>query len=383
MSGSCRRIERSPRAKVRPFFSFTGNLRDPLELIFDRIFDGDDLVFVVLDLAQRRVEGGGFAGTGRARDEHHPVGLGDVAAEFHEIALAEADHVERELGELLAHRLFIEHAQHGVFAVDGGHDRDAEIDEPRFVADAETPVLRDAPLGDIELAHDLDAGNDGGVPVLRDGRHGVMQDAVNAVLDDDFLIARFDVDVARAPLERVEDRGVDQLDDRRDVAIDRSEPVDGKRFFGVVFVAHDVEREAFGDFFEDALRLLGFLEEVGNLGGGRHLDAEFLVQQQAEFVDRVEVARVGEGDFEGSVLRLEGHEVVTEHQVDGNGAEKVVLDGAVAEVDEFAAVAKGGGLGLGDLTSAVCGVEHGKGESGLRGGHGIHFALRGHFTRGS
>ena len=190
--------------------------------------------------------------------------------------------------------------------MDGGHDGDAEIDQAVLVADAETAVLRDAALGDIELAHDLDARNDGGVPVLGDGRHGVVQHAVDAVLDDHFLVARFDVDVAGAPLEGVEDGGIDQLDDRRDVAVDGGEPVDGERFVGIVFVADDVEREAFGDFFEDALRLLGLLEQVGDLGGGGDLDAQFLVEQQAEFVDRVEVARIGEGDFEGSVLRLAG-----------------------------------------------------------------------------
>ena len=277
------------------------NLRDSLELIFDGIFDGDDFVFVVLDFAERGVEGGRFAGTGGAGDEHHPVGFGDIAAEFREIVFAEADHVEREFGELLAHRLLIEHAKHGVFAMDGGHDRDAEIDETAFVADAETAVLGDAALGDVELAHDFDARNDGGVPVLGDRRHGVVQDAVDAVLDDHFLIAGFDVDVAGAALEGVEDGGIDELDDRRDVAVDGGEAVDGEGFFGVILVSDDVERETFGDFFEDALRLLGFLEEIGDLGGGGDFDAEFFVQQQAQFVDRVEVARVGEGDFEGSV----------------------------------------------------------------------------------
>ena len=104
------------------------------------------------------------------------------------------------------------------------------------------------------------------VPVLGDGRHGVVQDAVDAVLDGDFLVARFDVDIAGAAFEGVEDGGIDQLDDRRDVAVDGGELVDGEGFVGIVFVADDVEGEAFGDFFEDALGLLGLLEEVGDLG---------------------------------------------------------------------------------------------------------------------
>ncbi len=55
--------------------------------------------------------------------------------------------------------------------------------------------------------------------------------------------------------------------------------VDGKGFVRILFVADDVEREAFGDFFEDALRLLGLLEQVGNLREGGDFDAQLLAQQ--------------------------------------------------------------------------------------------------------
>ena len=217
--------------KAQALFLVHRNLRDALDLIFDRVFDGDDLVFVVLDLAHRGVERGGFAGTGGSGDQHHPVRLLDVAAELHQVVLREAHYFERQLGELLAHRFFIQHAEHGVLAVNGGHDGHAEIDQPVFVANAETAVLRDAALGDIQFAHHLDARNDGGVPVLRDGRHRVMQHAVDAVLDGHFLIARFDVDVAGAALQGVEDGGVHQLDHRRDVAVG-GQLVDGERFLG-------------------------------------------------------------------------------------------------------------------------------------------------------
>ena len=43
------------------------NLRDAAHLVFDRIFDGDDLVFVVLDLVERGVERGRLAATRSAR----------------------------------------------------------------------------------------------------------------------------------------------------------------------------------------------------------------------------------------------------------------------------------------------------------------------------
>ena len=137
-----------------------------------------------------------------------------------------------------------------------------------------------------------------------DRRHGVVQHAVDAVLDGHFLVARFDVDIAGAPLERVEDGGVHQLDDRRDVGIGGGQLVDGERFVGVAVVADHVEREALGDLFENALRLLGLLEQVGDLRERGDLDAQLLVQQQRQFVDQVQVARIGEGDVERAVLRV-------------------------------------------------------------------------------
>jgi hypothetical protein len=42
-------------------------------------------------------------------------------------------------------------------------------------------------------------------------------------------------------------------------------------------------------------------------------------------------------------------EVVPEHEVDGDGPEKVVVDDALAEIDEFAAVAGCDGLGMGEF----------------------------------
>ena len=126
-------------------------------------------------------------------------------------------------------------------------------------------VRRDAAFGYIEFAHNLDARNDGGMPVLRDGRHGVVQHAIDAVLDGYFLVSRFNVNVTGAAFERVEDGGIHQLDDRRDVAIGRRETVYGQRLIAIAFFGYYVEREAFGNLFEDALRLFGLLQQIGDL----------------------------------------------------------------------------------------------------------------------
>src|SRR5579859_1978388 len=62
------------------FFLVHGNLGDAAKLIFDRIFDGDDFVFVGFDFIDGGVKGGGFTGTGWTGDEDHAVRLANVAA---------------------------------------------------------------------------------------------------------------------------------------------------------------------------------------------------------------------------------------------------------------------------------------------------------------
>src|ERR1035437_9132754 len=325
------------------------DLGNALDLIFDGVFDGDDLVFVVLDLAERGVERGGFAAPGGPGDQHHAVGLRDVAAELDQVAFAEAHHVEREFVELFAHGFLVQHAQYGVLAVDGGHDGDAEIDQAVLIAHAEAPVLRDALLGDIEFAHDLDARDDGGLPVLGDGRHGVVQHAIDAVLDGHFLIARFDVNIAGAAFQGVEDGGIHQLDDRRDVGIRGGQLVDGEGLIRIAVFGDDVEGEPLGDFLQHALRLLGLLEQFRNLREGGDFDAQLLVEQEGQFIDQVEIARIGEGDIERAVLRVQRHEIVAEHEIHGDGAEEIVIDARFPQIDILAAVARGNGprlLGL-------------------------------------
>ena len=76
------------------------------------------------------------------------------------------------------------------------------------------------------------------------------------------------------------------------------------------------------------------------------LTRSFLLSSRLSSSISVEVPRIGEGDFEGSVLRVQGHEIVAEHEIHGDGAEEIVIDGAFAQIDVLAAVARGDGLRL-------------------------------------
>ena len=59
-----------PPGEGEPFFLIDGNLGDTANLILDRVLDGDDLVFVALDLVERGIEGGSLARSGGPGDQH-------------------------------------------------------------------------------------------------------------------------------------------------------------------------------------------------------------------------------------------------------------------------------------------------------------------------
>src|SRR5437870_10040376 len=132
------------------------NLGDAVQLIFDRVFNGDDLVFFVSDFVERGVERSRLAGAGGPGHQHHAVRLGNIAAKLAQIFLIKTDHIQIEILEGFVNLLLVENTNYGVFAVHGRHDRDTKIDVPRFVTNPKAAVLRHASFGDIQFRHDLD-----------------------------------------------------------------------------------------------------------------------------------------------------------------------------------------------------------------------------------
>ncbi len=79
--------------------------------------------------------------------------------------------------------------------------------------DLDAPVLGQAPLGDVHLGHDLEAGDDG-VLELHRRLHDLVEDAVDPVADPERLLVGFDMDIGGLALDGVGEDQVDQLDDR-------------------------------------------------------------------------------------------------------------------------------------------------------------------------
>src|SRR6266851_2866792 len=94
----------------------------------------------------------------------------------------------------------------------GRHDGDAQVDVAAFVLHTEAAVLGNAAFRNVQIAEHFDARKHGGMPFLGDRLHGVLEDAVNAVLNGDFGITCFDVNVTGAALKGGENNGFDETD---------------------------------------------------------------------------------------------------------------------------------------------------------------------------
>ena len=108
----------------------------------------------------------------------------------------------------------VEHAEHDDFAVQAGGGRDAEHDILSAHRDADAPILRQAPLGDVELGEDFQARDDGRGEAGR-MRFGILQLAIITVADAHAVLERLDMNVRGHALDRLGDDLVDQPDHRR------------------------------------------------------------------------------------------------------------------------------------------------------------------------
>ena len=241
--------------------------------------------------------------------------------------------------ELLAHRLLVQHAQHGVFAVNRRHDGDAEVDQARLVAHPEAAVLRHSALGNVQLAHDLDARQNRRVMLARDGRHRLLQHAVDAVLDMHRIVISLDVNIRGAPFQSGEDGRVHQPDDGADVFF-AGQLLDGDILVGVFVAGQHIEGQPLAGFVQHALRLLGFLQQVGDLRERRHARKNAMREQAGNLVQNHQPRRVADRDHQRVALLLDGHKVVAEHQLHRNRAQQLVLNLEVLQVHELGVIAR-------------------------------------------
>src|SRR5579864_2139190 len=105
--------------------------------------------------------------------------------------------------------------------------------------------------------------------LFSDWLHSVLQYAVNSVLHGDLGVARFNVNIASAPLECGKDDGLDEANHGAGCAI-AGESIPGNGLFGFFFFFTGLESKRLGGLFENALRLLGALKKIAHLAGCCH-----------------------------------------------------------------------------------------------------------------
>ena len=122
----------------------------------------------------------------------------------------------------------------------------------------------------------------------------VVEDAVDAVADDEFFFERLDVNIGSLFFHRAENQRVDELDDRR-VVFGRLENID--RAFEIVSVlelAFDLLDEIGG------IALVNAVDRVLNPHAGADDDLDRQPGQRLKVVHDGFIERIGDGDDEDS-----------------------------------------------------------------------------------
>ena len=198
----------------------------------------------------------------------------------------------------------IEQPHHDRLAVHGGNGRDADVHAPALQRDADAPVLRQAPLGDVHLRHDLDARRDGRLQPAR-GRLLIEEHAVDAVPDAQRVLERLDVDVGGARADRVLDEQVDEAHDGR------LEGHVAQVVHVLVAVGAAVVLHAFDDALDLRRRaLVGALERVRDRLERTHHDADRKPRGLAQIVADDRVQRIGGRDGQDAAVHAERADAV-------------------------------------------------------------------------
>ena len=227
-------------------FLFGRHLIDPWNLEFYGVFHRNDVVFGIIEFVERRIKRSGLPGAGRASDQNQTVRGVHGGLEPAERVLIQAEFVQtrRKIG-------LVQNTQHALLAVDRRHKRDPQINVAAADPDAHASVLGQTALGDVEVAHDFEPRRQRHLHVFGRRRH-VHQRTVYAITQADSFLERFNVNIARAILDRLHDDEVGELDDGSFLG-------GGRQLVDVHFLGHfarDFERVRLSVVFGLALRVL-------------------------------------------------------------------------------------------------------------------------------
>ena len=139
-----------------------GHLHNAFDLVFDRVFSGEDFDILRVHLAQRGIKRRRFTGAGRSGDNEDSVRAADHRADtFHNVIL------HRESLEAQVDDILVEDSEYDGFAELRGQGRDTEVDLTSTDGRLDATILRQALFGDVEIRHDFQATRERGMQLLR------------------------------------------------------------------------------------------------------------------------------------------------------------------------------------------------------------------------
>ncbi len=192
----------------------------------------------------------------------------------------------------------IEDTKHDRFAVDHRDDGNAQVDLAIGDLQPDAAVLRDALLGDVEMAENFDARNDRRVKSANLRRNNSLPAArIDAIAHAKLIFERLDVHIARPKLQGFDHELVDELDDGGVLGVDGEIEV-------VVFVVENFDA------------VVGFVERLECIGAdteyalGDALDVRHRRENGPKFdsagdpqpVDRAGIKRIARGDFRKAIF---------------------------------------------------------------------------------
>ena len=207
-SGSARSIERRPLAKVSPDLAFTCSWLMPGSWYST----GSSIVMMFLSI--ELIE---FSAEYRVVDLPEPVGpvtsvapcaLRKPDSNRSRASPSRPEGVEAEHGLAL-----VEDSHHDALAMHRRQGDDADVDRVALDLQPHPAVLGNALLGDVEVAHDLHAGDHAGDHPARDGGD-LAEHAVDAKAHAHVAAVGLEVQVRGAGLHGLGDDRVHELDDR-------------------------------------------------------------------------------------------------------------------------------------------------------------------------
>ncbi len=320
---------------------------DAGEVIFDRIFGGDDLAIGPVELIQRGVERCGLARPGRTRHQKDSVGPFDdllkrLVVFFLEPQIHDAD----------AHGIGTQDTQHDRFTVICRQRAGAEVDLLLVDHQLDAAVLRKPLLRDVDAGHDFQPADQ---RAFHAQGNAVALDAfaVDSISHANAVLHRLDVNIRCAVADGLGDHRLHQLDDGRLRGVGRPVPFAD---------AGDVDRlvdgavDRFIDGAIDGLveraihRLVkclvpGLVDRVGSrrsqnlieqrldFRARRQRRADFLVEPEAENIEHLQIQRIVNDDPQPAVLHAQRQDEVLAHQIVWNQIDRVGGDRGLVQLD--------------------------------------------------